>query len=83
MPLSRMTASSTGARVVAGPVEATVMGNIAVQLIALGEIRDWKEAREVIKASTPLKVYEPTEAEAWNKAYEEYSKYLGKSGVKK
>ena len=81
--LCRMTAASTGVRVVAGPVEATVMGNIAVQLIALGEIRDWKEAREVIKASTPLKVYEPTETEAWSKAYEEYRKYLGKSGLKK
>ena len=78
--LCRLTASSTGVRVVAGPVEATVMGNIAVQLIALGEIADWKAARAIIKDSTPLKIYEPDDAAAWDKAYIEYKKYLGKSG---
>ena len=78
--LCRLTASSTGVRVVAGPVEATVMGNIAVQLIALGEIADWKAARAIIKDSTPLKIYEPDDAAAWDKAYAEYKKYLGKSG---
>ncbi|MBQ8907633.1 MAG: rhamnulokinase [Clostridia bacterium] len=80
--LCRLTASSTGVRVVAGPAEATVMGNIAVQLIALGDIKDWKEARAVIKASTPLAIYEPTDTAAWDKAYIEYSKYLGKSALK-
>ncbi len=77
--LCRLTASATGARVVAGPVEATVMGNIAVQLIALGEIADWKAARAIVKASTPLAVYEPTDAAAWDEAYAEYKKYLGRS----
>ncbi len=80
--LCRLTANATGAKVVAGPIEATVMGNVAVQLIALGEIKDWKEARQIIKDSTPLKEYLPTETEKWDKAFEEYRKYLGKSGVK-
>lgn len=80
--LCRLTAAATGVRVVAGPVEATVMGNISVQLIALGEIKDWKEARRIIKDSTPLKVYEPEGADEWNRAFVEYSKYLGKSAKK-
>ncbi|MBE6695217.1 MAG: rhamnulokinase [Ruminococcaceae bacterium] len=78
--LCRMTASSTGARVCAGPIEATVMGNIAVQLMALGEIKDVPEAREIIKNSVDFNTYEPENADEWDKYYEEYSKYLGKSG---
>ncbi len=81
--LCRLTANATGVRVVAGPVEATVIGNIAVQLIALGEIKDLKSARAIVDASTPLKIYEPEEAAAWDKAYEEYKKVLGKSAWNK
>ena len=80
--LCRMTAAATGARVVAGPVEATVMGNIALQLIALDEIESVATARDVIKDSVELKIYEPTEAGEWDKHYEEYCKYLGKTGEK-
>jgi sugar (pentulose or hexulose) kinase len=80
--LCRLTAAATGVRVVAGPIEATVMGNIAVQLIALGEIADWKGARGIIKDSTPLKIYEPENTAAWDKAFEEYKKYLGASAKK-
>ena len=81
--LCRLTANATGVRVVAGPAEATVIGNIAVQMIALGEIKDLNEARLIVDASTPLKFYEPEEAAAWDKAYEEYKKYLGKSAWSK
>lgn len=77
--LCRLTAAATGARVLAGPTEATVMGNIAAQLIALGEMRDLAQAREIIGNSIELKVYEPENADAWNKAFEVYKNYLGKS----
>ena len=77
--LCRLTANATGVRVVAGPTEATVMGNIAVQLIALGELSSWSDARRVITDSTPLKIYEPEECAAWDRAYAEYQKYLGMS----
>ena len=80
--LCRLTADATGVKVVAGPTEATVMGNIAVQLIALGEIKDLKEARKIVTASTPLKIYEPDDAAAWETAFAEYCKYLGKTGKK-
>ncbi|MBO5754880.1 MAG: rhamnulokinase, partial [Clostridia bacterium] len=80
--LCRLTAAATDVKVVAGPTEATVMGNIAVQLIALGEIKNLAEARKIITASTPLKVYEPDDAAAWETAFAEDCKYLGKSGKK-
>ena len=78
--LCRMTAAATGARVVAGPVEATVRGNIAEQMIALGEIADVKAARAIITASTPLAIYEPDGTADFEKYYPEFCKHLGKSG---
>ena len=72
--LCRMTACATGCEVVAGPVEATALGNLAVQFMALGEIRDIKEAREIVAHSEQVKVYQPTEREDWERAYEEYQK---------
>ena len=78
--LCRMTAAATGARVVAGPVEATVMGNIAEQMISLGEIADVKAARAIITASTPLAIYEAEGTEDFERYYPEFCKYLGKSG---
>ncbi len=77
--LCRLTAAATGARVLAGPTEATVMGNIAAQLISLGEINDLSEAREIIGNSIELKVYEPENSAAWDDAFEIYKQYLGKS----
>lgn len=77
--LCRMTADATGATVLAGPTEATVMGNIAVQMIALGELEDLAHARRVISESIAPKRYDPTDREAWNEAYARYRTYLGKS----
>lgn len=74
--LCDMTASSTGCSVKAGPVEATAIGNIATQLIALGEIADLKEAREIVAASFPLKEYEPTDISLWEENYKRYKELL-------
>lgn len=59
--LCQLSANATGLPVYAGPVEATVLGNIAVQLITLGAVRDVQEARKLIAASFPLKTYLPEE----------------------
>ena len=67
--LCQLTANVCGRKVIAGPVEATVMGNIALQLIALGEIKDIKEAREVIANSENVTVYEPQNDEDWDAIY--------------
>ena len=72
--LCQMTANACGCRVLAGPTEATVLGNMAVQLMALGELTSLSEAREVIKNSVEIKVYEPQDIEAWDEAYKTFKK---------
>ena len=69
--LCRFTASATGKTVTAGPIEATALGNIAVQLIAKGAISDMSEARTMLGE---LKYYEPENTAEWDKKYEEYLK---------
>ena len=76
--LCQMTASSCGVPVKAGPIEATVLGNIAVQLIAGGCIKDVAEARRIIANSESLKVYEPQDADKWTSAYKKYLTVTGK-----
>jgi rhamnulokinase len=58
--LSRLTADATGLPVKAGPVEATAIGNIAVQAIASGDLASIAEARELVARSFPMTSYEPS-----------------------
>ena len=69
--LCKFTASATGKTVTAGPIEATALGNLAVQLIAKGEISDMDEARTMLGE---LKYYEPENTAEWDKKYETYLK---------
>ena len=80
--LCRMSADATGVPVIAGPAEATVMGNIAVQLISLGEIKDWKTARKIIKETADAKVYEPRDTAAWDEHDARFRAILGKSALR-
>lgn len=68
-------ASATGKTVVAGPVDATPIGNALVQLITLGAIANINEARKIVKESFELKTFEPENMEEWNEGYEEWKKY--------
>jgi sugar (pentulose or hexulose) kinase len=70
--LNQMTANATGRPVVAGPVEATVLGNALVQLISLGELKDLQEARQLVARSGQLTRYEPQETAIWADAYGRY-----------
>ena len=63
--LNQLTADATGCEVLAGPVEATVMGNLAVQAIAVGAVSDLVQARELIGRSTSLKRFEPVAGIDW------------------
>lgn len=74
--LCRFTAHASGIPVIAGPVEATVFGNIAIQLMSKGAIKDLKEARKVIANSEKPVVYEPENRAEWDKAYEFYKKEI-------
>jgi rhamnulokinase len=70
--LNQMTANATGLPAVAGPVEATVIGNALVQLISLGEIADLAQARQIVADMAELKRYEPEESAVWREAYARY-----------
>lgn len=70
--LCSMTASAIGRPVWAGPVEASSLGNVVSQLIALGEVADITEARRLIKRSYPLDTYEPEQAGEWEEAFQRY-----------
>lgn len=74
--LCQMTADATGRRVVAGPTEGTAMGNIAVQFMALGDIKDLAEIRKVISNSTETAIYTPSGDNSWNEAYEKFKTCL-------
>ncbi|MBQ2730185.1 MAG: rhamnulokinase [Clostridia bacterium] len=69
--LCRFTANGTGRTVVAGPVEATAIGNIMAQAMAAGEISSVSEAREIVRNSFETKTYTPDgELTAeWDSAY--------------
>ena len=70
--LCKMTANACNITVYAGPIEATVMGNVAVQLISGGDIADVVEARRIIANSGQLKCYSPENTAAWDEAYEKF-----------
>ncbi len=76
--LCQMAADAAGVPVIAGPVEGTAAGNIAVQLIANGEIADIWEARRVMKNSFELKTYSPEETAAWDDAYKNFVNVIEK-----
>jgi len=77
-PLCRFTASACGRPVIAGPTEATAIGNLAVQAIGAGEIKDLAEAREVCRRSFDVKEYEPTDTDMWDEAYGKFLKIIEK-----
>lgn len=76
--LCQMTANACGVTVNAGPVEATAIGNIAVQLMATGDIKDIKEARAIIRDSFDVKSYAPQDTEVWNEAFAKFKAIIEK-----
>jgi len=69
--LNQLSANATGLPVIAGPVEATALGNILVQAIAKKELSGIEEGRTLIKNSFPLINYEPEDREKWQEIYKE------------
>lgn len=70
--LCQMTASACKIPVYAGPIEAAIYGNIAVQLISKGELNSVKEFRNILNRSILLKQYEPKDNTSWDEAYERF-----------
>ena len=74
--LNQFTANATGRPVIAGPVEATALGNIAMQMLATGAVSSIGEARAVIERSFPVERFEPSEADQWNSHYQRFHEYV-------
>ncbi len=72
--LNQFTAEATGLPVLAGPIEATAIGNILIQAKTLGIIKSMEEARKLVKDSFPLHSYEPTDTLSWRKPAEEFKR---------
>ena len=72
--LCQFTADATATPVIAGPIEATAIGNIAVQAIACGLIGSISDAREVVRRSFNVITYEPQHSTGWDEAYERFMK---------
>ena len=76
--LLQMTAQSCNVNVYGGPIEATALGNVAIQLMSTGTIKDIKEARKIIAKGENLKLYEPKDNADWEKAYEDFKNIINK-----
>ena len=77
-PLCQFAADACGRPVYAGPVEATAIGNLSVQLISAGELKDVSEARHMVRNSFEIKHYEPKNTGALDEAYGRFVKLLEK-----
>ncbi len=71
--LCQLTANSCDREVVAGPIEATVLGNIAVQLLASGDIESIAQARQIVKDSEETVSYAPQNTAEWAEAYKRFA----------
>jgi sugar (pentulose or hexulose) kinase len=71
--LNRFTADATGFDVVAGPDEATAVGNCMVQAMGLGIISDLEEALPIIRRSFPIREYRPADRAPWERAYSKFT----------
>jgi rhamnulokinase len=68
--LNQFTADATGKTVITGPIEATVLGNAAVQFIANAELESIGQARQIIADMGITKTYQPEHTQAWHDAYQ-------------
>ena len=70
--LNQFTANACGRKILTGPVEATALGNIIVQAMATGDVKDLAEARRIVAASTELGTFLPQDAASWDKEYKRF-----------
>lgn len=70
--LNQLTANAIGKKVVAGPSEATAIGNILLQAKADKQVADKQHIRQIVRNSTKLEEFSPQESDLWNKNFEKY-----------
>ena len=74
--MNQFTADACNKIVVAGPIEATALGNLMVQAIATGFIKDLDSGRQAIGRSVEQQHYEPNNVSSWQAAYKEFKRIL-------
>ncbi|MDL2309634.1 rhamnulokinase [Parabacteroides sp. OttesenSCG-928-B22] len=70
--LNQMTANAIGIPVVAGPSEATAMGNIMIQAMGMGVVGSLQEIRDIIRNSVSPDVFVPTDNAIWSEAFAKF-----------
>jgi sugar (pentulose or hexulose) kinase len=78
--LNQFVADCTGRKVIAGPSEATAIGNILVQAMGAGAVDGLGSAREVVRNSFEVTEVVPHPSEEWESAYRRYRKVLAAAG---
>lgn len=73
--LNQFTAEATGRKVLAGPAEATALGNAAIQILATGGASSLQEVRAIVDRSFPTEVFDPTEPGKWEQEAERFQHY--------
>ncbi len=74
--LNQFTADATGRTVFAGPVEATALGNVAMQMVATGTVGSLSDARAIIERSFPVERFDPRDTDRWHDQYRRFQEYL-------
>ena len=74
--LNQFSANATGRTVIAGPAEATATGNILIQALALGQLKNLAELRQVVCNSCAGQTYQPQDAAIWAQAYGRFQKLI-------
>ena len=70
--LNQFTANAIGRKVIAGPSEATAIGNVMIQAMAAGVVSSLQEMRAIIHASIETEEFIPQDADAWVQAYQKF-----------
>jgi len=73
--LNQMTADATGRSVLAGPAEATAVGNVGMQMLATGGATSLKEVRNIVDRSFPVDRFEPLDTGKWDRHAERFEQY--------
>jgi rhamnulokinase len=72
--LCQFTADACNRPVLAGPVEATAIGNVLVQALGLGMLGSLADAREVVRRSFEVRTFTPQRPEDWQEPYARFQK---------
>lgn len=74
--LNQMAADAINRPVITGPAEGSAMGSLLTQAMALGDIADIAQLREIVRASVEVDAWEPHHTDEWERAYEKLCTFM-------